>query len=91
MRTNPWIKIGFDAWWLAVEASSVIGLRALKLAAGGASAAAESRRMVSEKIAAGLTLAGKLGVSRPGPRATAKTLSHYRRRVRANRKRLSKS
>ena len=90
MRTNPWIKIGFDAWWLTLEASSVIGLRALKLAAGGASAAAESRRMVSEKIAAGLALTGKLGMSRPGPRAAATTLSHYRRRVRANRKRLTK-
>jgi hypothetical protein len=90
---NPWLRIGFDAWALAFEASSVIGLRALRIAAGGASAEAETRRMFSEKIEAGMALqvkalSGALGPTAPG--AAARTLQHYRRKVRANRRRLTK-
>jgi hypothetical protein len=92
-RVNPWLRIGMDAWSLGLEASSVIGLRTMKLAAGGAAADAESRRMVTEKIDAGWelqakALSGALGFSAPS--MAAKTLSHYRRKVRANRRRLAK-
>jgi hypothetical protein len=90
---NPWIDIGLSAWSLGVEASAVIGLRTMKIAAGGAAGAAEARRMVSEKVDAGLALqtlalSGGLGFTPQG--AAAKTLAHYRRKVRANRRRLSK-
>jgi hypothetical protein len=90
---NPWLKLGLDAWSLGIESSSVIGLRTLKLAAGGAAADAESRRMVEEKIKAGLewqtmALTGGLGLT--PHRAAAKTLAHYRRKVRANQRRLLK-
>jgi hypothetical protein len=90
---NPWLRIGFDAWALGLEASSVIGLRTLKIAAGGAAGEAEARRMVSEKVDAAVdlqlkALSGGLGVTGAG--AAAKTLTHYRRKVRANRRRLSK-
>ena len=90
---NPWLRIGLDAWSLGVEASSVIGLRTLKLAAGGPAADAESRRMVEEKVRAGLewqamALTGALG--RTPERAAAGTLTHYRRKVRANQRRLLK-
>jgi hypothetical protein len=83
-----------DAWSLGLEASSVIGLRATKLAAGGPEADVECRRMVAEKFDAGLelqvkALSGALGFSAPG--ITSKTLNHYRRKVRANRRRLAKS
>ncbi len=93
-RLDPWIGIGFDAWSLGVEASAVIGLRALRLAAGGAAAEAEAVRMVEEKIVAGLDLqakamSGALGYS--PTRALAKTLGHYRRRVRSNLRRLHKT
>jgi hypothetical protein len=79
---------------LGLEASSVIGLRLLKIAAGGPASEVELRRMVSEKVAAGAALqlkalAGGLGYSPAA--ATARTLAHYRRRVRANRRRLQKS
>ena len=92
-RRNPWLRIGLDAWALGMEASSVIGLRTLKLAAGGAAAEAEARRMVSEKLDAAVALqtkalTGALGFGGAG--AAAKTIAHYRRRVRANRRRLSK-
>jgi hypothetical protein len=91
---NPWLRIGFDAWRLGVEASAVIGLRTLKIAAGGAAGDAEARRMVSEKLAAAAelqtkALAGGLGLTSAA--MASRTLSHYRRKVRANRRRLSKA
>jgi hypothetical protein len=90
---NPWLKLTMDAWTLSYEASSVIGLRMMKLAAGGAAAEAEAALMVNEKLEAGQALGlkaitGGLGVTAHG--ATASTLAHYRRKVRANRRRLSK-
>ena len=93
MARNPWLKIGLDVWALGMESSSVVGVRTMKIAAGGAAADAESRLMVDEKIKAGLEwqtmmLTGGLGLT--APRAAAKTLAHYRRKVRANRRRLSK-
>jgi len=92
-RRNPWMRLSMDAWALGLEASAVIGLRTLKLAAGGPAADAEARRMVSEKVQAGVelqqcALTGGLGFSAAG--MTAKTMAHYRRKVRANRRRLSK-
>lgn len=92
-RRNPWLGIGFDAWALAFEASSVIGLRSLKLAAGGAAAEAEAARMVSEKVESSLLLQGKAlsgGLGGTPASAAARTLAHYRRKVRANRRRLAK-
>jgi hypothetical protein len=90
---NPWFRAGFYAWSLGLEASSVIALRTLKIAIGGRAAEAEAHRMVSEKIDAGLTLqalalTGRLGLT-PNSAAT-KTLAHYRRKVRANRRRLER-
>ena len=92
-RRNPWVGLAWDSWALGLEASSVVGLRSLRIAAGGASGAAEARRMVSEKIEAAvawqtLVLTGGRGVTAPA--AAAKTLKHYGRKVRANRRRLQK-
>jgi hypothetical protein len=92
-RRNPWIGVGLDAWALGVESSAVIGLRTVKIALGGAAGAAEAERMVSEKIDAAIALqtlamTGALGFSPAG--AASKTLTHYRRKVRANRRRLAK-
>jgi hypothetical protein len=62
-----------NAWLLCIEASSVIVSRALKIAAGGTAAEAEGRRMLSEKIEAGLSmqalaLTGGLGHTLTEPR-----------------------
>jgi len=92
-RSNPWLRIGFDAWSLGVEASAVIGLRTLKIAAGGAAGEAEARRMVAEKVDAAAQLQTKAlvgGLGFTGAAAATQTLAHYRRKVRANRRRLSK-
>jgi hypothetical protein len=70
-----------------------MALRSVKLAQGGTSAQTEARRMLTEKVTAGLqlqqkVLAGGLGVTPQG--AARKVLAHYGPRVRANRKRLSR-
>jgi hypothetical protein len=93
MARNPWLSLGFNTWALGMEASSVIALRTLKILSGGAAGEAEARRMIDEKIQAGLdlqstALMGGLGLTAPG--AARKVVAHYRRKVRANRRRLSK-
>jgi hypothetical protein len=91
---NPWPGLGLSAWALGWEAATVIGLRTARIAAGGPAGTAESRRMVAEKVAAAWDLqvkaaTGALGATPAG--ATARTLTHYRRVVRANRRRLLKT
>ena len=91
---NPWVGIGMDAWMLGLEASSVIVMRSLIMAAGGPDSAAEARLMVTEKIASSLALGLKAasgGLGHSPASVTAKTVSHFRRKVRANRRRLQKS
>ena len=88
---NPWMRAGFAAWSLGIEASTVIMLRTIKIAAGGAAAEQEIHRMVNEKIEAGLDLQTKAmtgGLGFTPESAANKTLSLYRRKVRANRRRL---
>lgn len=88
----PWFQLGMDAWSLGIEASTVIGLRTLKIAAGGAAGEAEFRLMFAEKFDAGLALQAKAmkGALGPSPeRVAVASLAHVRRKVRANRKRLS--
>ncbi len=90
---GAWYRLGMDMWMLGAETSSVIALRSLKLAAGGAAAAKEADLMVSEKLAAAMALSqqamlGQLGTSMPG--AGSKMVAGYRRKVRANQRRLTK-
>lgn len=89
-RNNPWLHVGLDAWLLTIEASSVIALRMLKAATGGGGA--EMSRMVSEKVEAGLALQAKAmtgGLGSTPHGAASKVISHYRRKVKANRRRLA--
>jgi hypothetical protein len=93
MARNPWLRLGLNTWALGMEASQVIALRTLKILSGGSAGQDEARRMVDEKIQAGLdlqsaALTGNLGPTAHG--AAGKVVSHYRRKVRANRRRLSK-
>ncbi len=92
-RKDPWTSLAFDSWSLGLEASTVIGLRMMKLAAGGPAAEAETRLMIGEKVAAGLALpmmamTGQLGAT--GPAIASGSLAHLRKKVRANRRRLAK-
>jgi hypothetical protein len=89
---NPF-TLGLDTWLLGAEAMGVIAQRGALIALGGAKAQLEAERMVAEKAECawqlGIALAtGGLG-ARPETIAR-RTLGHYRKRVRANRRRLSR-
>lgn len=85
-----WARLTFDMWLLGAETASVIALRMARLAAGGPFANEETRRMVSEKVSAAvgwqLAWSGGLGPTAAG--AAARSVAHYRRKVRANQRRL---
>lgn len=85
--------LGLDAWLVGAEAASVMALRGARIALGGSAGQLEAERMVAEKAEAawelGLALAtGGLGIH---PETIARrTVAHYGKRVRANRRRLSR-
>lgn len=77
----------FDIAMLATECQQAIFLRTMRLAAGGARARRESHRMVSEKIVAAAYAAQRLSL---GATPTS-VVADYRKHVRANVRRLSKT
>ena len=79
---RPWLNFAM----LAVESQQVIWLRMSRLAAGGAVAQREAQRMITEKAVAGLRMAGHFAAGGGADGAT----THYRRKVRANVRRLSR-
>ena len=91
---NPWLSLSFNLWRLGLEAQTVMALRMMRLAAGGAVAQREAARMVSEKgaaaVQAGLTVAALGAVGKTHPAIGRKVVGGYRKRVRANRRRLSR-
>lgn len=90
-RKDDWPSTMMDAWALGLEASSVIGLRTMVLAGGGAKAQAEAVRMTTEKMAAAADIGLKFwtgGLPQAPDAATRAVVKHYRAKVRANRKRL---
>jgi hypothetical protein len=80
---------------MGLDAQRVIAMRLTRIAAGGAKAELECRRMVSEKIAAGAAAraaAAKALASGKGVEvAAAKALAPVKRAVRANHRRLSRA
>lgn len=81
-RLHPWAAMTA----LAFEAQQVILMRTAMLAAGGPKAKKEARRMVSEKVAAAIEASQKAMTG-----ASADTLINgYRRKVRANARRLGR-
>ena len=83
---GSFIKMGMDWTMLALEAQQVIALRMTRLALGSPAAAArETRRMVSEKAVAAV----ETGLHLATGGSPDKVVRHYRRKVQANRDRLS--
>jgi hypothetical protein len=84
---NPWLRLSLKAFQIGFEAQSVIALRMLRLAAGGAHAQAEAGRMVPEKVlAAGEAQAAAAAAVLRGhkkPAVAGKVLNVYKKRVRA--------
>jgi len=90
-RQQSSLRLWFDFWRAGLEAQQVIGLRLAKLAGGGAVARAETKRMLSEKVAAALeaqTAAAAAILTGNAVQVPARTLALYRRKMRANRRRL---
>jgi hypothetical protein len=83
---SNWLKLAFDANLLALEAQQVIALRMMKLSLGGPTGSREARRMLSEKVLA----AGQVGIKIASGGSGHSVVKHYRRKVRANRRRLTK-
>ncbi len=74
---------------LGVEAQSVVGLRVMQFASGGAEAERETFRMVGEKVAAfAESQAAMLGELVTGQPPTG-AVTPYLKRVRANHRRLT--
>jgi hypothetical protein len=91
---NPWLSLGLKAWQIGLEAQSVIALPMMRIAAGGTRAQAEANRMVTEKIlAAGEAQAAAAAAAIRGQKnhvVAGKALNVYRKRIRANKRRLSR-
>ncbi|UVO52075.1 hypothetical protein M0208_16725 [Sphingomonas sp. SUN019] len=86
-----WTRASIEAWSLGIEASTVIGLRLMRMATGGPLADREAQLMWSEKMQAAMELqtawmTGGLGTTPLS--GTRGAVRHYRKKVRANRKRL---
>ncbi|HEX4408087.1 MAG TPA: hypothetical protein VH206_04865 [Xanthobacteraceae bacterium] len=91
---NPWFTLSSQAVLLGIEAQSVMAMRMMRLAAGGANGQAEAQRMVTEKVAAfaeahAAAVAGVVAGSN-GHHVAKKVLNVYGKRVRGNRRRLSR-
>lgn len=85
--TTQMSNMFFDLSMLAYESQQAIWLRTIKLSTGGPAADREAKLMVDEKLSAAMQAAGKL-IGGAHPSSVVKA---YRRKVRANVRRLSKS
>ncbi|MFC0687292.1 hypothetical protein [Novosphingobium clariflavum] len=86
-----WLKLASESYNLWADSMMVIGMRTADMMTGRGSSR-ENLRMVTEKVEANAELAAKLfwgGPTTP-EKAARKAVGHYRKRVRANRRRLSK-
>ena len=83
---GTWMKLAAETSMLALESQQVIGLRLWKLSLGGASASREANRMVDEKV----TAFGKAAVNIATGGTTRSVVKSYRKKVLANRLRLTK-
>ncbi len=87
------VKAWIDAAKFNLDVQSVVAMRLIKIAAGGPTGAAESTRMVQEKAeaSAAAVTAGALAFAkgRSVKAATKAAMVPVKKRVHANRKRLS--
>jgi hypothetical protein len=90
---NPWFALSAQAAMLGWEAQQVMALRMMRLAAGGTRGRAEAQRMMTEKLAAFVEAqaAAVTGAIEGGSHSVGqKVLGIYRKRVRGNRRRLTR-
>lgn len=82
-----WWKNSMNLTMLAFEAQGVIAQRMMKVAMGGPTVQAELNRMVSEKMVA----AARAGIQIATGASQATVIRGYRKKVRSNSRRLSRS
>jgi hypothetical protein len=86
---NNWMEAARFSW----DVQRVVALRMMRLASGGPRAVTEAEKMLSEKAMAfgeaQIKMAMALATGRSFSTAAAKAYAPIRRRVRANRRRLS--
>lgn len=82
---GAWWRFGLDLTMLGIESQGVIAQRMMKLSRGGTAAEAEALRMVEEKV----TAAWETAVHTASGASPDAIVRDYRRRVRANARRLS--
>ena len=91
---NPWFALTLKTVQLGLDAQSVIALRMIRLASGGASAKAEMSRMVIEKVSAvaeaQVAATAAVIAGRKGHAVAGKALKVFSKRVRGNKRRLSR-
>lgn len=81
-----WMKSNMSMIMLALEAQAVIAQRMMMFAFGGPKAAAEMERMISEKLFA----AGDAAMQLASGASQTAIVNGYRRKVRANSRRLAR-
>jgi hypothetical protein len=90
---HSWFALAYKTAQLGFEAQNVVALRLMRLAAGGTSSQTEARRMINEKFAAladaQITGTAAAMAGRPADVVSGRILNTYKKRVRANRRRLS--
>lgn len=79
-------RLWLETMMLGFEAQQVIWLRTFRLAHGGKLGEREARRMVAEKVTAGTQAAASIAAGAGAERV----MRGYRKKVRANRRRLSR-
>jgi hypothetical protein len=91
---NPWLPVIFKTMQLGFEAQGVVFLRMMRFAAGGARGQSEARRMIIEKVTAGIeaqtVVASGLATGQKDTVTASKVVRVLKRRVRANKRRLSR-
>ena len=91
---NPWLELSLKAVHMGMEAQSVIALRLLRLATGGARMEAEASRILTDKVAAAeaKAVAAVSALNGRSPRVVVSQAPRVvKKRVRgANKRRLSR-
>jgi hypothetical protein len=92
---NAWCALSLQTARLSWEAQNVIALRLMRMAAQSPANQTEARRMVTEKVAAlgEVQAAAAAAIIKGGKshRVAKKVLGVYKKRVRANRRRLTRA
>ncbi|KAA0970332.1 hypothetical protein FPY71_07350 [Aureimonas fodinaquatilis] len=79
-------RLWYDMMMLGIESQQVMFLRTMKLARGGKAGEREAQRMVAEKLSA----AGAAGMTLSHGGTAETVVKGYRKKVRANARRLSR-